>query len=374
MELYANYAMKDEKSRGRLNKEIFHDNRGIYERDRDRIIHCEAFRKLEYKTQVFVNHEGDYYRTRLTHTMEVSQIARSMAKRLGLNIELVEAIALAHDLGHTPFGHTGEKVLNRLMDGAGGFEHNRQSYRIVTYLEERYGGFKGLNLSYETLEGIIKHSTPYDKPSTKDLEDIFDLDVVPTIEGQLIDYADEIAYLNHDLDDGLESGLLEWEKLGEVQIWEEALNDAVEGEGAGLSPKVLKYRTISTLIAFFINDLVESTLGRITVEKVRTPETVKDKNIRVVGFSPEMDMKRSQLKEYLFTHLYNHPRVERMRISAEGCIETLFSLYGRYPNILPERYQKEMSLSSSRRAIADYIAGMTDRFALDEFRRLTGVV
>ncbi|MBN2726275.1 deoxyguanosinetriphosphate triphosphohydrolase [Candidatus Mcinerneyibacteriota bacterium] len=373
MELYANYAMRDEKSRGRLNKENFHDNRGIYERDRDRIIHCEAFRKLEYKTQVFVNHEGDYYRTRLTHTMEVSQIARSMAKRLRLNMELVEAIALAHDLGHTPFGHTGEKVLNRLMEGHGGFEHNRQSYRIVTYLEERYGSFRGLNLSYETLEGIIKHSTPYDKPSTKDLEELFDLGRVPTVEAQLIDYADEIAYLNHDLDDGLESGLLEWDDLSEIAIWTEAMEEA-RRDDAGLGGKVLKYRTISALIAFFINDLIETTQKNIDENKARDLEEIKRKNIRVVGFSPAIDDKRQQLKTYLYDNLYNHPRVERMRISAEGCLETLFSLYKKYPNILPGRYRREVEASSPERAIADYIAGMTDRFALDEFRRLTGVV
>ena len=373
MELYANYAMRDEKSRGRLNKEIFHDTRGIYERDRDRIIHCEAFRKLEYKTQVYVNHEGNYYRTRLTHTMEVSQIARSMAKRLGLNMELVEAIALAHDLGHTPFGHTGEKVLNRLMEEHGGFEHNRQSYRIVTYLEERYGAFRGLNLSYETLEGIIKHSTPYDKPSTKDLEDLFDLGHVPTVEAPLIDYADEIAYLNHDLDDGPDSGLLESDDLTQVAIWNDAMDEARRGE-AGLRGKVLKYRTISALIAFFINDLVETTVKTMEEEDVEDLDEIKAKNIRVVKFSPGMDSRRQQLKAYLYDNLYNHPRVERMRISAEGCLETLFSLYSKYPSILPGRYRREIGVSSAERAIADYIAGMTDRFALEEFRRLTGVV
>jgi dGTPase len=259
------------------------------------------------------------------------------------------------------------------MNEHGGFEHNRQSYRIVTYLEERYGTFRGLNLSYETLEGIIKHSTPYDKPSTKDLEELFDLGRVPTVEAQLIDYADEIAYLNHDLDDGLESGLLEWDDLSQVEIWNQAMEEACRGEAA-LKGKVLKYRTISALIAFFINDLVETTVRTMGEEDVKDLEEIKKKNIRVVKFSPDIDAKRHQLKGYLFENLYNHPRVERMRISAEGCLETLFALYRKYPAILPGRYRREIGISSTERAIADYIAGMTDRFALEEFRRLTGVV
>ena len=364
------YAMRDADSRGRFNQENYHDTRGIYERDRDRIIHCEAFRKLEYKTQVFVNHEGDYYRTRLTHTMEVSQIARSLAKRLGLNIELVEAVALAHDLGHTPFGHTGEAVLDRLLAGHGGFEHNRQSYRIVTSLERRYHGFDGLNLSYETLEGIIKHSYPYDTVYNADLEDKFSLKTVPVLESQIIDHADEIAYLNHDLDDGLESGLLDWQDLDSVRVWKETrARDAYSG-----GREIDKFRAISSLISLFIDDLAENTLRLIEYHGIDSVAKLRKVNKSIAAFSGEVDELRLELKAYLYQNLYRHPKVERMRVSAERCIEGLYNTITAYPALLPLRYREEAEKTGLERAAADYIAGMTDRFAIEEHRRLNNAL
>src|SRR5512136_2230730 len=247
----AGFAAKSELSLGRKHDEDLRDHRPAFERDRDRIIHCAAFRRLEYKTQVFVNHEGDYYRTRLTHSLEVAQIGKAIARRLKLNEELTEALALAHDLGHTPFGHTGEEVLNRLMEGHGGFEHNRQSYRVVDELEERYPGFNGLNLSWEVREGILKHSSPYDRPS--DLMAEFLPGVVPTIEAQIINFADEIAYNNHDIDDGLKSGYITARQLNQVEIWRE-VNESVATRYPGIDAERKKHQTISALIGLFIRD------------------------------------------------------------------------------------------------------------------------
>ena len=256
----AGYAAKSSASLGRRYREDFRDQRPAFERDRDRIIHSAAFRRLEYKTQVFVNHEGDYYRTRLTHSLEVAQIGRAVARRLRLNEELTEALALAHDLGHTPFGHTGEEVLNRLMKEHGGFEHNRQSLRVVDELEERYAGFNGLNLSFEVREGLIKHASPYDTPSGQ--IDEFLPGVVPVIEAQLINYADEIAYNNHDIDDGLKSGYISYDQLSEVQLWRE-VHAGVRGRFPDATPERLKYQTISALIGIFIDDLTTETSRRI---------------------------------------------------------------------------------------------------------------
>src|SRR5512137_1039365 len=241
----ADYAARSDRSRGRRHAETFKDDRPAYERDRDRIIHCAAFRRLEYKTQVFVNHEGDYYRTRLTHSLEVAQIGKAIARQLRLNEELTEALALSHDLGHTPFGHTGEDVLNRLMTDYGGFEHNLQSLRVVDELEERYPGFNGLNLSWEVREGIVKHSSPYDHP--EDIVGEFLPGIVPTIEAQIINYADEIAYNNHDIDDGLKSGYINIAQLRQVELWNEVY-EGVEEKFPRIEPERKKYQTISALI------------------------------------------------------------------------------------------------------------------------------
>ena len=363
----ATYAAKSSDSAGRRFVEEFRDNRPAFERDRDRIIHCAAFRRLEYKTQVFVNHEGDYYRTRLTHSLEVSQIGKAVARVLRLNEELTEALALAHDLGHTPFGHTGEEVLNRLMEGFGGFEHNHQSLRVVDELEERYPGFNGLNLSWETREGIIKHKSPYDHPA----EFMADLmpGTVPTIEAQLINFADEIAYNNHDIDDGLKSGLITLEQLEKVELWSEVYHEIV-GKHPDLDPERRKLQTISALIGLLIKDLSATTRQNIEHFRIESIEDLRRANRQVVGFSPEILRKNSKLKEFLITNLYRHHKVERMRVKAERYLAQLFEAYVKHPTLLPRKYVRKMDQVGRERVICDYIAGMTDRFALDEFKRL----
>jgi dGTPase len=363
----AGYAARSSESRGRRHPEELRDERPAFERDRDRIIHCAAFRRLEYKTQVFVNHEGDYYRTRLTHSLEVAQIGKAIARRLKLNEELTEALALAHDLGHTPFGHTGEEVLNRLLEGHGGFEHNLQSLRVVDELEERYPGFDGLNLSWEVREGIIKHSSPYDRPA--DIVADFLPGVVPTIEAQLINFADEIAYNNHDIDDGLKAGYITLGQLREVALWNEVY-EAVEAKHPTIDVERKVYQTISALIGLFIKDLTTTTTAHLEGAGIRTLEDLRRVNRQVVAFSPELVRKNRELKRFLMENLYRHYKVERMRIKAERCLTQLFETYLKHPTLLPGKYLKKMDRTSRERVISDYIAGMTDRFALDEFKRL----
>ncbi len=363
----AGFAAKSSQSRGRRHEEEFRDDRPAFERDRDRIIHCAAFRRLEYKTQVFVNHEGDYYRTRLTHSLEVAQIGKAIARRLRLNEELTEALALAHDLGHTPFGHTGEEVLNRLMEGFGGFEHNRQSLRVVEELEERYPGFNGLNLSWEVREGIIKHKSPFDSPA----EILADLlpGIVPTIEAQIINYADEIAYNNHDIDDGLKSGLITPEQLETIALWYEVHERIVE-RYPGLDPERRKHQTISALIGTLIRDLSMTTLENIQQFGIGTLDDLRRNNRQVVAFSRDVAEKNRQLKRFLMTNLYRHHKVERMRVKAERYLVQLFEAYLKHPTLLPRKYLKKMDMVGRERVICDYIAGMTDRFALDEVKRM----
>ncbi len=363
----AGYAARSAESLGRRYREEFRDNRPAFERDRDRIIHSAAFRRLEYKTQVFVNHEGDYYRTRLTHSLEVAQIGKAIARRLGLNEELTEALALAHDLGHTPFGHTGEEVLNRLMSEYGGFEHNRQSLRVVDELEERYAGFNGLNLSWEVREGLIKHSSPYDSPGDQMAE--FLPGIVPVIEAQLINYADEIAYNNHDIDDGLKSGYITIEQLSRVEIWAEVYG-AMGMKYPDVDPERVKYQTISALIGLFIDDLTRTTANEIAGKGIETVADLRRLNASVVGFSPEVARKNRELKLFLRENLYRHYKVERMRVKAERHITDLFTTYCDYPSLLPLKYRQKMDLLGKERVICDYIAGMTDRFALDEYKKL----
>jgi len=363
----AGYAARSDRSLGRRYAEEFRDDRPAFERDRDRIIHCAAFRRLEYKTQVFVNHEGDYYRTRLTHSLEVAQIGKAIARRLKLNEELTEALALAHDLGHTPFGHTGEDVLNRLMEGYGGFEHNLQSLRVVDELEERYPGFNGLNLSWETREGIIKHKSSFDAA----LETASELlpGTVPTIEAQIINFADEIAYNNHDIDDGLKSGLIKPEQLEKVELWRE-VHSRIEESYPGIDPDRKKHQTISALIGRLIRDLCVTTLENITRFGIRNLEDLRRVNRQVVAFSPEVAEMNRALKHFLMANLYRHHKVERMRVKAERYLTQLFEAYVKHPTLLPRKYQKKMEISGRERVICDYIAGMTDRFALDEFKKL----
>ncbi len=362
------YAAQSETSRGRRYPEIYKDDRPDYERDRDRIIHCAAFRRLEYKTQVFVNHEGDYYRTRLTHSLEVAQIGRGIARRLKLNEDLVETLALAHDLGHTPFGHTGEDVLNRLMAPYGGFEHNRQSLRVVENLEERYPDFNGLNLSWEAREGIIKHSSDYDLPNGSGYEE-YRPDLRPTLEAQIIDLADEIAYNNHDIDDGLKARYLKPEALMKIDIWADTYARVKEKYPCLPEDRQI-LQTISHLIGHFIMDLVEQTGKNILEAGIATQAEVCTHSGNLVMFSSETAARNRELKRFLYKNLYRHYKVERMRIKAERFLTILFENYLQNPTLLPASYQDRYEQYGKERVVCDYIAGMTDRYALDEYKRL----
>ena len=364
----APYAATSAASRGRQHAEPYKDNRPAFERDRDRIIHCAAFRRLEYKTQVFVNHEGDYYRTRLTHSLEVAQIARGIARQLRLNEDLVEALALSHDLGHTPFGHTGEQVLNRLMQECGGFEHNRQSLRIVELLEQRYPGFDGLNLSYETREGIIKHSSQYDRAGSDALA-AYHPEERPLLEAQIIDLADEIAYNNHDIDDGLKAGYIALEDLAAVELWQRT-SARVGAKFPGLDSKRHILQTISYLIGELIGDLVSTTAERLVEQGIRTPAEVRRQPANLVALSPEMERLNKELKAFLYRKLYRHHKVERMRVKAERFLTLLFESYRDHPSLLPEKYQHRCDEYGVERVICDYLASMTDRYAQDEYKRL----
>jgi dGTPase len=363
----ARYACSSAASRGRKYPEEHRDNRPAFERDRDRIIHCAAFRRLEYKTQVFVNHEGDYYRTRLTHSLEVAQIGRAIARKLHLNEELTEALALSHDLGHTPFGHTGEEVLNRLMQNYGGFEHNLQSFRVVDELEERYPGFNGLNLTWEVREGIIKHSSHYDASSEIMAE--FLPGTVSSIEGQIINYADEIAYNNHDIDDGLKSGYITLEMLERVDLWRDVCS-GVRKKYPGIDDKRLIYQTISALIGLLITDICTTTKSNIDRFGIASLDDLRRVNRGVVHFNDDITARNLELKRFLFQNLYRHHKVDKMRVKAEIFITRLFETYLRYNNLLPPKYQARLERFGLQRVVCDYIAGMTDRFALDEYKRL----
>jgi dGTPase len=364
----ASYAAQSETSLGRRYPEVYKDDRPAYERDRDRIIHCAAFRRLEYKTQVFVNHEGDYYRTRLTHSLEVAQIGRGIARRLRLNEDLVETLALAHDLGHTPFGHTGEDVLNRLMSPYGGFEHNRQSLRVVENLEERYPDFNGLNLSWEAREGIIKHSSDYDLPDGSGHEE-YRPDLRPTLEAQIIDLADEIAYNNHDIDDGLKARYLKPEALMKIDIWADTYAKVKE-KYPSLPEDRQILQTISHLIGRLIMDLVDQTRVNILEAGISTLEAVRTHSVNLVMFSAETAERNRELKRFLYKNLYRHYKVERMRIKAERFLTILFENYLQHPTLLPSSYQEKYEQYGRERVVCDYIAGMTDRYALDEYKRL----
>jgi dGTPase len=364
----ATFAARSSLSKGRKHQEEFKDERPHFERDRDRIIHSSAFRRLEYKTQVFVNHEGDYYRTRLTHSLEVAQIAKGIARRLGLNEELTESLALAHDLGHTPFGHSGEKALNRLMGNLGGFEHNLQSLRVVELLEDRYPGFKGLNLTWETREGIVKHSTYCDNPQYAHLKE-YDPKTVPTLEAQIINLADEIAYNNHDVDDALEADFFNCGELKKVPLCKKIINE-VEKRYPSLSENKKKYQTISRLIGHLMSDVVCTSANNIAQHKIDTLDDVKAVNKILISYSQEVEEGTRELKEFLNKHVYQHYKVERMRVKAERYITLLFETYCDNPSLLPRKYLEKMEDEVKERVICDYIAGMTDRYALDEYKKL----
>ncbi len=364
LQVLAPYAQQSKTSQGRHYAEPDHPYRTIFQRDRDRVIHSTAFRRLQYKTQVFVNHEGDYYRTRITHTLEVAQIAGSIARALRLNQDLTEAVALAHDLGHTPFGHSGEKVLNELMKNDGGFEHNAQSYRIVTYLEDRYPLFQGLNLSYEVLEGIDKHRTRYDRPGGAGEQ--------YTLEAQIVDLADETAYTAHDLDDGLTSGLLNFEGLNEVPLWKRNF-DKVKSLYPHLTRDKIKYQTVRQIIDELVTDILNHTMERIGKFNVMSVQDVRQCPEELAAFSDACRVDFLTMKKYLFDNMYRHPRVTRMETKVAKVIQELFHLYEANPDILPAtpRDKIKNKVEPTRRVIADYIAGMTDRYAIEEFEKLT---
>ncbi len=363
------YACDPLSSKGRRHQEPTDASRTEYQRDRDRIVHSGAFRRLEYKTQVFVNHEGDLFRTRLTHSIEVAQIARSVARNLRLNEDLTEAISLAHDLGHTPFGHAGQDALNDCMKEFGGFEHNLQSLRVVDVLEERYGTFDGLNLTFETREGILKHCPKEDAEKLGDVGERFLLDRQPSLEAQLANVADEIAYNNHDVDDGLRSGLLTIGQLTEIDLFAEYWFD-VQKLMPGISERRAIYETIRRMISALIVDLTKASLERI--EEIQ-PQSVED--IRnappVIAFSDEMREKSRLLKQFLFANLYRHYQVNRMSSKARRIVQRLFSIFMMEPRLLaPEHRASSDDKFDQARKIADYIAGMTDRYAMRQYRKL----
>lgn len=366
----ASYAMNDVASRGRAYSDsILQSYRNEYQRDRDRIIHSTAFRRLEYKTQVFVFHEGDYYRTRLTHTIEVSQIARTIAKVLKLNEDLVEAIALAHDLGHTPFGHAGEEILDELMKNHGGFNHNLQTLRIVELLEKRYPNFRGLNLTWEVREGIAKHTSKYDTVIAAKIKD-YEPKKKPTLEAQVVDLADEIAYNNHDLDDGITSGLIREEDLETLTLWQEVNNEIQEKYGT-VDEKIKKYQRIRLLISRLIENLIAQSQKNISDHAIRSVDDVRNADKKIIAFSDDMFTRIEPLRRLLWENFYNHYRIVRMAEKARRFITALFNAYIDKPNMLPQAFQKHIKTKEDTPIIVcDYIAGMTDRYALDEYKKL----
>ena len=367
----APYAVGDSVSRGRMVAEPRPKARSEFQRDRDRIVHSTAFRRLEYKTQVFVNHEGDLFRTRLTHSIEVAQIARSIARALHLNDDLTEAIALAHDLGHTPFGHAGQDALNECMQAHGGFEHNLQSLRIVDRLEERYGAFDGLNLMFETREGILKHCSPARARELGELGQRFLDDRRPSLEAQICNLADEIAYNNHDVDDGLRSGLLTPDQLEEVSLFARHAA-AADAEFPQLSDRRRVHETIRRMIDALVTDLLAESARRIGDA---APQTLADihRAPALIAFTEAMLAENRALKGFLREHLYQHYQVLRMTAKARRIIHDLFGAFVADPRLLPPQYQEMAATGSVARATADYIAGMTDRYSMKEHRRLFSV-
>jgi len=360
----APYGSKSKDSRGRLYPDSEPSYRTRFQRDRDRIIHTSAFRRLEYKTQVFINYEGDHYRTRLTHTLEVTQIGRSIARALGANEDLIEAICLAHDLGHPPFGHSGETTLNRLLIDQGGFDHNKQSFRIITKLENRYPDFPGLNLSWEVLEGIVKHESEYDVSDAKD----FNPDMRGNIETQIANVADELAYTAHDLDDGLRSKMIYPQMLSGIELWE-ILCSNVNWSGGELDD-LTRHTMIRQLIGMEIDDVLNHTDSLLKNHSIRSVEEVQRLPFNIVGFSEELHRRNRELKDFLFNNLYRHYRVQRMSFKADQILSELFKTYMLEPSVLPKHVQDRMGKSVPERVVCDYIAGMTDRFAIDEHQKL----
>ena len=377
MTVLAPYAVTEATSRGRAQDEDKPAYRNAFQRDRDRIIHSAAFRRLEYKTQVFVNHEGDMFRTRLTHSIEVAQISRTIARALGLNEDLVEAIALAHDLGHTPFGHAGQDALNACMRDYGGFEHNLQSLRVVDLLEERYASFPGLNLTYETREGILKHCSRTNARALGALGERFLNGGQPSLEAQVANLADEIAYNNHDVDDGLRAGLLDIETLTSAAFFREQ-HDAVRARWPDLTGRRVVHETIRAMINHQATDLLETSRAAIGAAGPGSVDDVRGQRTALIGFSASMLEQHQDLKRLLRKELYRHYRVFRMSMKAQRIVRDLFDVFFNTPRSLPHDVQRrieEQSGGDSERArlVADYVAGMTDRFAIAEYGRLFDV-
>ena len=360
----APFAVKSGESQGRQYPEEEHQYRTRFQRDRDRIIHTSAFRRLEYKTQVFVYHEGDYYRMRLTHSLEVAQIARSICKSLQLNEDLAESVALSHDLGHPPFGHTGQDVLNRLMKDHGGFEHNKQSLRILKLLEKRYPEFDGLNLTWDVLEGICKHTKDEENPITS-AEGV----KYPSLEAQIADYADGIAYNAHDLDDGITSNLLDLDQLRKVALWKEN-EDRFDKKYSGLDFKLKKYQVVRSIINELTTDLRDATSKNIEDHKVTSVDEVRRAPFRMATFGKEVAEKNKELKKFLHKNMYSHRKVLRMEFKAGLTLDGIFAAYTKMPGLLPESVLKNEAHGTLERRMCDYVSGMTDRYALNEHKNL----
>ncbi|NHN88809.1 dGTP triphosphohydrolase [Acetobacter conturbans] len=400
----APYAVNARPSRGRLYAEPDSPTRSPWQRDRDRVIHSSGFRRLQYKTQVFINHEGDFFRTRLTHSLEVAQIARSMARYFGVDEDITEAVALAHDLGHTPFGHAGEDALSLAMTPWGGFDHNTQALRQVTVLEQRYFQFDGLNLTWETLEGLVKHNGPVSNPS-KWLQDYntaypLELETFASVEAQLAALADDIAYHGHDLDDGIKSGLLSLDDLVDVPVVGDALREArsltgtlllrpVTPFGAGSSADVpatggaalngieqrIRHEMVRRIVHALVSDVLQQTRKNLLALDPSSADDVRHAAAPVVGFSPAMAESNGQIRSFLFANLYRHWRVNRMTHKAKHVVAALFDILGSSPGLLPDGWREQAAAAGDdagcRRVVADYLASMTDRFAMEEHRRLT---
>ena len=360
----APFAVKSGESQGRQYPEEEHQYRTRFQRDRDRIIHTSAFRRLEYKTQVFVYHEGDYYRTRLTHSLEVAQIARSICKSLQLNEDLAESVALSHDLGHPPFGHTGQDVLNRLMKDHGGFEHNKQSLRILKLLEKRYPEFDGLNLTWDVLEGICKHTKDEENPITS-AEGV----KYTSLEAQIADFADGIAYNAHDLDDGITSNLLDLDQLRKVALWKEN-EDRFDKKYSGLDFKLKKYQVVRSIINELTTDLRDATSKNIEDHKVTSVDEVRRAPVRMATFGKEVAEKNKELKKFLHKNMYSHRKVLRMEFKAGLTLDGIFAAYTKMPGLLPESVLKNEAHGTLERRMCDYVSGMTDRYALNEHKNL----
>lgn len=361
----APYGMASRNSKGRLHEEDEPEYRTRFQRDRDRVLHTTAFRRLEYKTQVFINYEGDYYRTRLTHTLEVAQIGRTIARALGGNEDLTETICLAHDLGHPPFGHSGETTLNELMRDHGGFDHNKQSFRIVTKLEERYTDFPGLNLTWEVLEGIVKHETEYDVSDASD----FNPELRGNLEAQIANVADELAYTAHDLDDGLRSGMITVPMLKDIKLWQ-MVTRSVGWNGGDQLAQLDRNRIIRRLIGILVTDVVHASHERLKAENIQSVEELQRLPYNILGYSEEMTAANRQLKDFLYKNLYRHYRVVRMQVKAEKVIRDLFQAYMNEPDMLPEHIKARVNGTNLARTVCDYLAGMTDRFAIEEYEKL----